>query len=155
MDVRRAEGECGSAVSGLGLISHYPRRVCIPLLSSGLSTSYRFVYLIVLSFLLLLPCIISVCPLFFTLVFSSLFWFYLLSKSQIIFVSLCSVICTQLLCFIFNLCLVFVLNPPQPPTTLQILNVFKMWSSQSRFLFLSLTSPHHNCFDSFSCAPCQ
>ncbi len=74
MDVRRAEGECGSAVSGLGLISHHPRRVCIPLLSSGLSTSYRFVYLIVLSFLLLLPCIISVCPLFFTLVFSSLFW---------------------------------------------------------------------------------
>ncbi len=75
MDVRRAEGECGSAVSGLGLISHHPRRVCILLLSSGLSTSYRFVYLVVLSFLLLLPCIISVRPLFFTFVLQSLFWF--------------------------------------------------------------------------------
>lgn len=52
--------------------------------------------------------------------YSHLYSGYLLTMSQIIFVSLCSVICTQLLCFIFNFCLVFVLNPPQPPTTLQI-----------------------------------
>lgn len=58
MDVWRAERECGSAVSGLGLISHHPHRVCIPFLSSGRSTSYRYAFI---SFLLLFPYIL--CPL--------------------------------------------------------------------------------------------
>ncbi len=61
-------------------------------------------------------------PVLFLFVLCSLPLYYnlcsgsLLTMSQIIFVSLCSVISTQLLCFIFNFCLVFVLNPPQPPT---------------------------------------
>ncbi len=76
-------------------------------------------YLIVLSFLLLLPCIISVCPLFFTLVFSSLFW---LSAHKVT-----NHFCVPLFCHLYSAIMLyiqflsrFVLNPPQPPTTLQI-----------------------------------